>query len=68
MKEGMTITLTSGIWFRVWCDDCGRPHHAKTLLRKIAIGEARADGWKRKRRDGKMIDICPACAEKRKDK
>lgn len=62
--------MTMALYRRLWCDGtgegpCGSWHglaefngEEATRIRR----SARIDGWVRRRRDGRLVDLCPECA------
>ena len=52
---------------RLRCDSCSMPldcHKSKKMNVNRARHFARRHGWAYIRRDGRMVDLCPGCAEK----
>ncbi|MGV2914462.1 hypothetical protein [Streptomyces alfalfae] len=60
-----------GIGVEVSCDgpstdhDCPESAAARARFGSMTAAEVRADGraggWVRRRRDGRLVDLCPAC-------
>lgn len=45
---------------RVWCNECD-VHVQDVLPLNVMLRTLKKQGWKRVRRNGKMVDMCPNC-------
>lgn len=55
------------IWAEIVCDRCSQAGPGDSFVattKRRLQREAKASGWVRRRVDGRMHDLCPACADK----
>lgn len=58
--------MTIRALYEVMCNACGESEHldAGAVSPKQMRDAAKAKGWKRRRHEGKVLDICPHCLKK----